>query len=148
MSQCRREPFRRPGTPPAATPQPITNGATVTIPVNEDGHYWVDALVNGKPVHFLIDSGATVTALSQGTADSLNVLMDAAGGDVVMMTANGEITARRSMIGEMALGPIRAHDLPVVVSPAFGSENVLGMNFLGKLKSWRVQGGNMVLEAP
>ena len=45
----------------------------------------------------------------------------------------------------LAIGPIRASDLPVVVSPAFGDVNVIGMNMLSRLKSWGVQDGEMVL---
>jgi aspartyl protease family protein len=132
-----------------ANPQPIQNapsGIGVTIPMQQDGHYWVDAVVNGQNVHFLIDSGASVTALSQGTADRLDLMPDPMDRTVTMQTANGDVTARRSTISVMQIGTIQASDLPVVVSASFGQVNVLGMNFLNKLKSWRVEGGRMVLE--
>jgi aspartyl protease family protein len=62
-----------------------------------------------------------------------------------MMTANGKIDAKRSSISTLAIGPIRASDLPIVISPAFGEVNVIGMNLLSRLKSWGVQDGEMVL---
>ena len=62
-----------------------------------------------------------------------------------MTTANGRVEARRSNVATLAIGPIRASDLPVVVSPAFGDVNVIGMNMLSRLKSWGVQDGEMVL---
>ncbi len=62
-----------------------------------------------------------------------------------MTTANGKVEARRSSIATLAIGPVIASDLPVVVSPAFGEINVIGMNMLSRLKSWGVQDGEMVL---
>jgi aspartyl protease family protein len=49
-------------------------------------------------------------------------------------------------MAELRFGTIVARDLPVVVSPAFGTTDVLGMNFLSKLKSWRVEGRTLILE--
>jgi aspartyl protease family protein len=46
----------------------------------------------------------------------------------------------------LRLGDIAARGLGVVVSPAFGDTDVLGMNFLSKLKSWRVEGQTLILE--
>lgn len=121
-------------------------GASLAVPLSSDGHYWVTADVNGQQVRFLIDSGASITAVSETTATQLGLPQDPLGGTVRMQTANGPVMARRSTIASMAIGPIQANELPVVVSATFGPVNVLGMNFLGKLKSWRVEGGTMVLE--
>lgn len=124
----------------------VASGASITVPMREDGHYWVDSSINGQSVRFLIDSGASITALSRATADSLGLPPDPMGRQVVMQTANGPVTADRSEIAAMAIGSIQASELPVVVSPAFGEVNVLGMNFLNKLKSWRVEDGQMILQ--
>jgi aspartyl protease family protein len=48
-------------------------------------------------------------------------------------------------VRDLKLGDIVARDLPVVVSPAFGDTDVLGMNFLSQLKSWRVEGRTLIL---
>lgn len=127
--------------PPAARAE----GQVLRIPVAPDGHYWVEGMINGIPARFLIDSGATVTALSQETAQSaaLNIDMNAA--PVTMTTANGSIEARRATIATLAVGPLQASDIDVVVSPAFGRINVIGMNMLSRLKSWSVENGEMVL---
>jgi len=76
-------------------------------------------------------------------AAGLNFDLNASG--VSMMTANGKIDAKRSTIATLVVGPIRASDLDIVVSPAFGDVNVIGMNMLSRLKSWSVQNGEMVL---
>ncbi|WP_370308931.1 retropepsin-like aspartic protease family protein [Sphingobium abikonense] len=130
---------------PPALPQTQTEGQSLRIPVADDGHYWVEGRINGAPARFLIDSGATITALSEATARASGLNYDVGAPGLVMNTANGRVEARRSSIPTLAIGPIRASDLPVVVSPAFGDVNVIGMNMLSRLKSWGVQNGEMVL---
>jgi aspartyl protease family protein len=129
-----------PPLPPARA-----EGQALRIPVAPDGHYWVEGTINGTSARFLIDSGATVTALSDQTARAAGLNYDVGAPGIVMTTANGKIEARRSSIASLAIGPINASDLPVVVSPAFGEVNVIGMNMLSRLKSWGVQGGEMIL---
>ena len=134
-----------PGDAPPKLPPVRTEGQAIRIPVARDGHYWVEASINGTPARFLIDSGATVTALSEPTARAAGLNYDVGAPGVVMTTANGKVEARRSSIAKLAIGPVIASDLPVVVSPAFGEINVIGMNMLSRLKSWGVQNGEMVL---
>ena len=93
----------------------------------------------------LIDSGATVTALSTDTAASAGLVVQDNMVPIVLNTANGQVTAQTSTVGELRLGDITARDLAVVVSPAFGDTDVLGMNFLSRLKSWRVEDGVLVM---
>lgn len=128
-----------------APPPARADGQALRVPVAPDGHYWVEGTINGTSARFLIDSGATVTALSDQTARAAGLNYDVAEPGVVMTTANGKIEARRSSIASLAIGPISASDLPVVISPAFGEVNVIGMNMLSRLKSWGVQNGEMVL---
>lgn len=133
------------GEAPVQMPVAKADGQALHIPQAPDGHFWVEGTINGTPARFLIDSGATITALSTATAQSAGLNYDVAAPGVIMSTANGKIEARRSSIATLAIGPIRASDLPVVVSPAFGEINVIGMNMLSRLKSWGVQNGEMVL---
>lgn len=126
-------------------PKAKSTGEALRIPVAADGHYWVEGTINGTPARFLIDSGATITALSEETARAAGLNYDVGEPGVVMSTANGQVQAHRSSVARIAFGPVAASDLPVVVSPAFGTVNVIGMNLLSKLKSWGVQNGEMVL---
>lgn len=126
-------------------PEQRSQGQALHIAVSGDGHYWVDGMINGMPTRFLVDSGASITALSEKAARAAGLNVEQNGMPMIMQTANGQVEARRSNIASLALGPIRANDLPVVVSPAFGEVNVIGMNMLSRLKSWGVQNGEMVL---
>lgn len=131
---------------PPSLPPAQTEGQALRIPMAADGHFWVEGTVNGTPTRFLIDSGASITALSVTSARAAGLNFDLNAPGVSMMTANGKIDAKRSSISTLAIGPIRSSDLAIVISPTFGEVNVLGMNMLSRLKSWGVENGEMVLK--
>lgn len=120
-------------------------GDTVRIQMSNDGHFYANTKVNGRPTRFLIDSGATTTAMNERTASAAGVTVDDMFGAAIE-TANGRVVARRATIKAMELGSITATDLPVVVASEFGDTNLLGMNFLARLGSWRVEGRTLILE--
>ena len=122
------------------------DGSTLRIRQSADGHFWVNAMVNDQAVRFLIDSGATTTAMNKTTATETGVDIPSMGFPVILSTANGEVEADRGTIQILRVGPMIVQELPVVVSEAFGNSNVIGMNFLSKLDSWRVEDNEMVLE--
>src|SRR4051812_1364371 len=111
-----------------------TVGDTLRIPMAADGHFWVRARINGHEQRFLIDSGATTTALSTDAAQAAKLELERGGFRVMIETANGTVQAQRTSIRRLSLGPILSKDLAAVVSPAFGETNVLGMNFLSSLQ--------------
>lgn len=120
-------------------------GSEVRIRMSPDGHFWAQVRMGDIERRMLIDSGATLTALSADTADAAGVPARAEIVPVLLRTANGTIRARTATVPELRFGTIVARKLPVVVSPAFGEMNVLGMNFLSRLKSWRVEGSTLIL---
>ena len=113
--------------------------------MSPDGHFWIRAKIGGIEQRMLVDSGATVTALSARTAAAADLAVGDGIVPVLLTTANGTIRAQSATVDEMRLGNIVARDLPVVVSPAFGDVNVVGMNFLSRLKSWRVEDNVLIL---
>ena len=134
--------------PQTAPPSPAalqSDGQAIRIPVAPDGHYWVEGTINGSAVRFLIDSGATMTALSENSARATGLTIDMNAPAISLNTANGRIDARRATIASLAIGALRADNVDVVVSPALGEVNVIGMNILSRLKSWSVENGEMVL---
>jgi len=111
-----------------------------------DGHFWVDAQVNGESVRFLVDSGATTTSLSRATAERVGV--ERRGGvGVMVQTANGVVMAQRGRADSISIGPIARRDVAVHVSDAFGDLNVIGMNYLSTLSAWGVEGRTLVLKS-
>lgn len=120
-------------------------GDEVRLRMAGDGHFWALVSINGVERRMLVDSGATITALSQATADEASVARSANLLPVVLRTANGNVQAQTGTIAQLDLGSIEAKNLKVVVSPALGDVDVLGMNFLSQLASWRVEDRVLVL---
>jgi aspartyl protease family protein len=120
-------------------------GKEMRIKMSPNGHFMADVRINGVRRRMMIDSGATVTALSEGTAEAAKLAEKPDIVPVVLQTGNGMVRARTATVKTLRLGNIVARDLKVVVSPSLGEMDLLGMNFLSKLKSWRVEGRTLVL---
>jgi aspartyl protease family protein len=118
---------------------------TLRVPQGEDGHFHVDASINGHTVRLLVDSGATTTSLSVATAKAAGLDVDTDGFPVIVETANGMAEARRARAAQFDVGPIKRSDFPVLVAEGLGDGNLIGMNFLSTLKGWRVEGDVLVL---
>lgn len=123
-------------------------GDEVRIRMSPDGHFWARVAINGVERRMLIDSGATVTALSEQTAQMAGVDRGASVLPIVLRTANGVVRAQTGVVETLRLGGVEARNLKVVVSPALGSIDVLGMNFLSQLASWRVEGRTLIMTPP
>ena len=121
---------------------PIQSGDELRIPMGEDGHFWVEASINGHDAPFLVDSGASITTISRETADQARI---ETGMRVALVeTANGTVQMRRARAESFSVGAIRRSDFPIQVNDHSGG-NVLGMNFLSSLGGWRVEGNYLVL---
>jgi aspartyl protease family protein len=114
----------------------VADGGRIEISRSPDGHYHWPALVNGQAVEFLVDTGATSTALPAALADQLGLVLS---GSVPSMTAGGPVTGRLALVDLALEGGVRADRLRVVVLPALGSP-LLGMDVLGRLR-WQQDGG-------
>lgn len=125
--------------------QADASGHVLRIPMRSDGHFWAVGAVNGQRVDFLIDSGATTTALSASAA-RLAGIDTSTNLQIPVDTANGTIMASPIRIAELVIGPIRQTDARATVSEASGDLNLLGMSFLSELKSWKVEGRTLILE--
>lgn len=121
------------------------SGKELHVKMSSDGHFWVDASINGVQRRMLIDSGATVTAISQSTARQAGVSRGAGLAPVILETANGTARAETGKVDEIKVGNIVARNIRIVTSPGLGKLDVIGMNFLSKLQSWRVEGQTMIL---
>jgi aspartyl protease family protein len=108
-----------------------------------DGHFWADAEVNGRPLRFMIDSGATTTTLSAAAARSAGVEATDNFG-VMVDTANGTVVMQRGSIARFRLGPIERESLTAHIAPN-DMVNVIGMNLLSSLRGWGVEGDTLVL---
>ena len=128
-----------------ATGEPIVAGREVRIPMAIDGHFWVDGKINGTPVKFLVDSGATVTTIDRATALRAGATVSDAR-DQMVRTGNGFIKVARGRAQSLRIATIERDNVGLHIVE--GDEmNVLGMNFLSTLTRWSVEGRWLILQA-
>jgi aspartyl protease family protein len=122
----------------------VQAGGEVRIRKSLDGHFWADADLNGNKVHFLVDSGATMTTISSDTARDAHIDPD---GHIPVLvdTANGVARVESGSADRLVLGTIERRNIAIEISPV-GQTNVLGMNFLSSLSAWTVKGEWLVLK--
>lgn len=131
--------------PQLGLPEQVVHGGETRVRLADDGHFWVRANVNGKPADFMVDTGATLTAVSEQTAQATGLLPRRGGLPVTLTTANGSVEAHFTNIETLRFGNVEATGIDAVIAPNLGKMNVLGMNLLSRLASWRVEGDTMIM---
>lgn len=109
------------------------------------GHYVLNAEVNGESIRFLVDTGATVVALSAKDAERLGYDEYSLEFTGRTMTANGPARVARVMLDEISVGDITVRDVQAVVLERPMRVSLLGMSFLKKLKGFEVKGNELIL---
>jgi aspartyl protease family protein len=117
-------------------------GGELRIAMADDGHFYADGQMNGRPVRFLIDSGATVTTIGPETARDAGV--EPTGERTMVDTANGIAQVDRGRVERLTIGPIERRDFSIFIARE-DATNVIGMNFLSTLARWSVEGRTLVL---
>ncbi|MEP7130926.1 MAG: TIGR02281 family clan AA aspartic protease [Sphingomicrobium sp.] len=126
-----------------AVGSPVQQGRETRIPMALDGHFWVEARLNGQNVRFLVDSGATMTTIDRKTALNAGVEVSPQR-DQFVRTGNGIIRVSTGRAAELEVGGIKRSDVGLQVADN-DDLNVLGMNFLSSLTRWGVEGRWLVL---
>jgi aspartyl protease family protein len=122
---------------------PVQQGRETRIPMAIDGHFWVEARLNGQKVRFLVDSGATMTTVDRQTALKAGVQVSPER-DQFVRTGNGIIRVSSGRAAELEVGGITRSDVGLQVADN-DDLNVLGMNFLSSLSRRGVEGRWLVM---
>jgi aspartyl protease family protein len=122
---------------------PVNEGRETRIPMAIDGHFWVNARVNGHDVKFLVDSGATMTTVDRETAEEAGIQVSQRR-DQFVRTGNGVIRVSSGRADELSVGDIVRRHVGVQVADN-DDLNVLGMNYLSTLSRWGVEGRWLIL---
>lgn len=131
--------------PQIGLPEQVVEGDETRIPLSPDGHYWVRADVNGVPGNFMIDTGATLTAISAPLAEQAGLEPRRGGIPIMLGTANGTVQAHVATVENLTFGNVNASGTDAAIAESFGDFNVIGMNVLARLGSWRVEEGTLIL---
>ncbi|MDR1462358.1 MAG: TIGR02281 family clan AA aspartic protease [Azoarcus sp.] len=122
----------------------VPGGATeLVLKRNHAGHYIAPGTINGQPVTFMLDTGATQVALPAKLGASLGL---PAGPAMRVSTANGYVEARMTIIDELGFGPFVARQVQASLNPGMDHDDtiLLGMNVLKRL-SFTQSGDTLIL---
>ena len=118
---------------------------SLELQAGENGHFFVQAKVNGTPVRFLLDTGASEIVLSPADADRAGYKNESLTFDRAYQTANGVGGGARITIQSLKIAEMELHDLPASVNATAMTESLLGMTFLQQFRSYRVEGTKLTL---
>ena len=121
--------------------------AQAEFKAERDGHFYVDAEINGRPVHLMVDTGATVVALRQSDAEVAGIHVNKADFVHPISTANGAVDAAEAQLDSISIREIDVDDVRALVLPdASLSISLLGATFLNRLGRLEVSNGTMTFE--
>jgi len=127
--------------------EPVTSGRSLIVESDRQGHFQVEARVEGRFVDFVVDTGASLVVLRESTAATVGIHPQARDYTGYAVTANGKIPAAAAKIERIEVGGITVYDVPAMVLPDQAlSKNLLGVSFLSRLKRYEYANGRLVLE--
>jgi aspartyl protease family protein len=127
---------------PADTPVQPDAGAILKA---KDGHFWAEGEVNGAPVRFLVDTGATVVALTPADAERLGFDLDRLNYVSGVVTAGGRTRAAAVRLDSVEVAGARLEDVDALVIEKGLDASLLGMSYLGRLSSFQATRRAMIL---
>jgi len=118
----------------------------MSLRASADGHFHVEALVNGTSVRFLVDTGASDVALTSGDAQRLGIDPTTLRFDRLYSTANGTVAGARVVLDYVRVGSIEVQNVDASITRGDGlSQSLLGMSFLRELRSVQFDGDRLIL---
>lgn len=118
----------------------------VEVPRSPDGHYYLTLELDGVPVRFVVDTGATDIVLSDKDAERVGIARDEMMYTGQARTANGVVRTARTWIDEMKLGEIVDANVPVWVTEGDMHGSLLGMAYLQRFERIQISGNELTLE--
>lgn len=136
------------GQAQAATPVPVSTPATggpAQVLKAADGHYWADALIEGRAVRVMVDTGASVVALTRDDAARLGLRLEPADFSATVVTASGPVRAAAVELQAVAVAGARVDRVEALVVEAGLPHSLLGMSYLGRLSSFSATPAGLTL---
>lgn len=131
----------------AATPQPSgpAAGRAAFIDKETDGHFWTHADVSGTQVRFLVDTGASIVALTYFDAQRLGLKPEELNFDAEIRTAGGHVLGAYVTLASIRIGQVEVENVDAVILRTELEQSLLGMSFLGQLHAYEVRAGQMII---
>ena len=135
----------QPVTGPAPPPAPASP-RRVAFDADRSGHFIVPAVIDGRSLDMMVDTGATTIALTEATARRLGIRPARSDFRYAVSTANGTVMVAMVELAEVRVGGITVRDVAATVVPGDALRtNLLGMSFLGRLSRFEMAGDQLVL---
>lgn len=133
---------------PAYEPrEPSSSGRSLMLESDRQGHFQVEARVEGRYIDFVVDTGASLVVLRESSAALAGIRPQPRDYTATAVTANGKIKAAPAKIERIEVGGITVYDVPAMVLPDEAlAKNLLGVSFLSRLKRYEYANGRLVLE--
>lgn len=129
--------------PPSRGKEAVTSAKGRALYRSEDGLFYVTARVNGVPVKFLIDTGATMVVLTPADAERIGIVPEAAAVTREMETAAGSSVVRALTLGEIDVAGRNVADVQAAIMQRGLSVSLLGQNLLSRLGTITLSGDEM-----
>lgn len=110
-----------------------------------DGHFHIDAAVNGATVRFMVDTGATSIVLTKADARRIGFDPGRLRYTSVSSTANGIVYGAPVRLDTLRIGPVSLRDVPATVNDGEMFGSLLGLQFLDRLSGYEVRGDQLIL---
>ena len=123
----------------------VAGGGAIRFPAAAGGHFIVEADVDGTPVRFLVDTGASDVVLTPADAARLGFDVDGLNYSRRYRTAAGVVFGAPVRLRRMSIGPVTLTDVRASVNRAAMRHSLLGMSFLGRLAGYEVTGDTLIL---
>ncbi len=142
-----QQPARAAAVHSNADARPVSSSRSLTLMTGQDGHYPVEARIEGRSIDFIVDTGASLVILRESDAARIGIHPMRGDYTATVSTANGKINAARATLDRVEVGGITVENVQALVLPDEALwKNLLGMSFLSRLKRYEVADGRMVLE--
>jgi aspartyl protease family protein len=132
---------------PQKAADPPSNSRTVVISPGANGHFQVEGRIDGRRLDFMVDTGASVIALTEKDAAALGIHPAERDYMTMVKTANGTVRAAPVELDRVEIGDLTVRDVAALVLPDSAlSSNLLGLSFLSRLHRYEFSSGKLVLE--
>lgn len=131
----------------SATTEPRSARLSARLYQKDDGHYWAKALVNKKTtVHFLVDTGASVVALTAKDAQKIGFNPNKLNYNARISTAGGQTFGAYVTIDSIRINQVQVKNIEAIVIKDGLEKSLLGMSFLRELYSYEFRGERMIIK--
>ena len=123
----------------------IQADGSITLHARANGHFYINARINGKKIRFLIDTGASDIMLTKKAANRVGLVIANGASKRIYSTASGTSSGLEVNIEQMQIGNITLQNATAYVSQGNSSTNLLGQSFMNRLSGYSVENGRMTL---